>query len=72
MDKNKKIELIAEVLDIEPEEIHEDMILKDMDEWDSLAILSFIVMMGDEFNKTVTGEDVKKLVTVADALAIME
>lgn len=72
MDKNKKIELIAEVLDIEPDEIHEDMNLKDMDEWDSLAILSFIVMMGDEFNKTVTGEDVKKLITVADALAMME
>ncbi len=72
MEKNNKIELIAEVLDIEPEAINEDMNLKEMDEWDSLAILSFIVMMGDEFNKTVTGEDVKKLITVADALAIME
>ena len=72
MEKEKKIELLAEILDVEPEEISEEMNLADAGDWDSLAILSFIMMLGDEFNKEIGTEQAKKLVTVADALAIME
>ena len=72
MEKEKKIELLAEILDVEPEELSEEMNLADAGDWDSLAILSFIMMLGDEFNKEIGTEQAKKLVTVADALAIME
>lgn len=72
MDKANKIELLAEILDVEADEIQEDMNLVEVGDWDSVAILSFIVMMGEEFNKEVTGEEVRKLVTVSDALAMME
>ena len=72
MEKANKIELLAEILDVETDEIQEDMNLVDVGDWDSVAILSFIVMMGEEFNKEVTGEEVRKLVTVSDALAMME
>ncbi len=72
MDKSEKLELLAEILDAELEDIREEMNLTDAGEWDSLAILSFIVMMGEEFKKEVSGEEVKKLVTVADALDLME
>ena len=72
MDKAKKAELLADILDVEPEEIKEDMDLAEIGDWDSLAILSFIVMMGDEFHKEVSGDQVKKLVTVADAFEMME
>ena len=72
MDNQKKIEILAEILDVEPEAINEKTNLKNMDEWDSLAILSFIVMMGDEFNKVVTGEEIKKMTTIADLLEVMK
>lgn len=72
MDRNKKLELIAEILDTDPDELNDDMELDEAGEWDSLAILSFIAMMGEEFGKEVTGDQAKKMVTVADALKIME
>ncbi len=72
MDKTKKAELLADIFDVEPEEIKEDMELGEVGDWDSLAILSFIVMMGEEFHKAVSGDQVKKLITVADAFEMME
>ncbi len=72
MDKTRKIEMLAEILDIEKDEIDESMSLSEISEWDSLAILSFIVMMGEEFGKEVSGEEVKNLKTVEDVLNMME
>ena len=72
MEKSKKIELLAEILDVEPEEIKEDMDLTEVGDWDSLAILSFIAMMDEEFGKEVSGTTVKSFVKVSDALAVME
>ena len=71
MEKEMKIELLADILDVDPSEISDEMALNEIGVWDSLAVLSFIVMVGEEFKKEVKGEDVKKCVTVADALAIM-
>lgn len=72
MDISKKMKLLAEILDVDSDEITEETELRSLDEWDSLAILSFIVMMGEQFKKEVTGEQVKQLVTVADVLSMME
>lgn len=72
MDKNGKLELLAEILDVEVDEIDENKELTEVGDWGSLSILSFIAMMGEEFGKEISGDDVKKLVTVADALKIME
>ena len=68
----KKKELLADILDVEPEEVVEEKELADLGEWDSLAILSFIAMMDEEFDKEIKGDVVKSLVTVADAFALME
>ena len=40
MEKEKKIELLAEILDAEPDEISEEMELSAVGDWDSLSILS--------------------------------
>lgn len=72
MEKARKIELLAEILDVEPEEVKEDMELTEAGEWDSMAILSFIAMMDEEFGKEINGKTVKDLVKVSDALALME
>ena len=43
-----------------------------MEEWDSIAMLSLIAMLDEEFDKTITGKELKELKTVADILAYME
>lgn len=72
MNNEKKMELLADILDIEAEELTPETRLVDMEEWDSIAALSFIAMMDEEFGKEFKGVDVKKIVTVQDALNVME
>ncbi len=68
----EKMELLAETLEVETDEISEDTALTDLDNWDSMTKLSLIVMFDDEFGKKITSEDIKKMVTVKDILDLME
>ncbi len=72
MTNEKKIELLADILDVDAEGLTPETRLVDMSEWDSIAALSFIAMMDEEFGKEFKGADVKKIVTVQDALNVME
>lgn len=71
MTDERKLELLAEILDCDVEELSPEIELSSL-EWDSVAILSFIAMMDEEFGKAVKGAEIKKLVTIQDALDIME
>ena len=71
MNKQEKITLLEEIMDLEEGTLKEDTVLSELDEWDSMSRLSVIVMMSDEFGKTITGEDVKQYVTVNDILEQM-
>ena len=72
MDREKKLELLAEVMDVSPEELSGEMLLAEAGEWDSLARLSYVVMVGDEFGREVSRDEVRSLVTVEDALNMVE
>ena len=67
----KKLELLADILDVDVEELAPEKELSEFD-WDSVAILSFIAMMDEEFGKEMKGAEIKKFVTVQDALNSME
>jgi acyl carrier protein len=43
--------------------------LEDLPEWDSLAALGVIVMCDTEYDVTITGDDLKSSITIADILA---
>lgn len=68
MEENKKIEMLEEMLDLEGETLSPDTVLSSLEEWDSLAKLSLIVMAEDEFNKKLTGDEVRAFSTVGDIL----
>ena len=68
MTLERKMELIADVLDLDAEDISPDTVLADLDEWDSLAALSLIVMADEEFGKKLSGETIKGFVTIQDIL----
>ncbi len=72
MTNEKKMEMLAEILDLEIEELDPKKELNEYDEWDSVAILSFIAMMDEEFGKEIKGSVIKGFVTVQDALDAME
>ncbi len=72
MTDKEKIALIEETLDLDEGTLTPDTVLEDVDEYDSMAKLSLIVLFDDEFGKKLTGDEVKSFKTVADILAATE
>ena len=64
----KFLDLFKEVLEIEDKEISLNDEFREYDEWDSLAYLSVIAMLDDEFEIVIETEDFKKSRTVGDLL----
>lgn len=46
--------------------------LEDIDEWDSLSALSFVVLLGDEFDRQISGKEIREFQTVGDMMKVME
>ena len=72
MSEQERIELLEEIMDLEPGTLQVTDTLADFEEWDSLTALTFISEMDERFGKKVTGGQIKELVTVADAIAMMQ
>lgn len=72
MTKQEKLVLLEETFELEEGELKEDTILSELENWDSMTKLSLIVLMDDEFEKKLTGEQIKSFVTVKDILDFME
>ena len=71
MTDNEKIDLIAEVLDVESSKLSPDTVLSELDEWDSVASLAFIAMLDEHFGKTIKGAEIRAFKTVSDAMNVM-
>ncbi len=72
MTTEEKIAMLEEAFEMDEGSLSPEMALADIDEFDSIAKLSLIVLMDDEFGKTIKSDDIKALVTVQDILDIME
>lgn len=71
MNTEKKLALLEELMELEEGELKADMRLDEVAEYDSMAKLSLIVLMSDEFSKKLTSEQIKTFVTVQDILDYM-
>ena len=45
MTREEKLEIIADILEVDVDDVKEDMVLEDFETWDSVAVLSVIAMM---------------------------
>lgn len=72
MELKEKMTLIEEVLDVEEGSLTPETSLSEVEEWDSISALSLIVMLDDNFDKTISGAQIQELETVKDILAYME
>ena len=71
MTEQEKITLLEETLELDEGTLAADTVLADVDEYDSMAKLSLIVMMDDEFGVKLTGDVIKGFETVGDILKLM-
>ena len=72
MTDEEKIQLIAETMDLDVGEITPETKLADLDSWDSVALLSFIAMIDEKFNKAIKGAEIRSFVTIQDAMDVMK
>ena len=66
------MEFYEKLPDIFEEEITDETILKDLDAYDSLSILSIVAMCDKDYNFTATASEIRALDTVGDLKAFIE
>ena len=71
MTREEKMLEIADLLELELNEFTEDTVLEEIETWDSVAILSYIAIMNDQFNKFPNASDIKGLITIKDLIEYM-
>jgi len=71
MIEQEKLALLEETMELDEGSLSADMNLEDVEEYDSMAKLSLIVMAEDEFGVKLNGEQIKAFKTVSDILAVM-
>ncbi|MCH5252244.1 MAG: acyl carrier protein [Lachnospiraceae bacterium] len=72
MSKEEKWEVIADMLEMEPEELREDLALEELETWDSVAILSFIAYVNEKFDKFLHARDFKDIKTIGELAEMLE
>lgn len=71
MDTEKKLAMLEETLELEEGDLQPEMVLADIEEYNSMAKLALIVLMSDELDKKLTNDQIKTFVTVQDILDFM-
>ena len=66
MSEQEKMDFIAEALDVDVSGLSVETELESLEEWDSVAVISFIAMMDDELGVSVKGDAVRANKTVGD------
>ncbi len=71
MTDQEKIAKLEEIWELDEGTLAADTVLADVDEYDSMAKLSLIVLMDDDFGVKLTGDVIKGFETVSDILKLM-
>lgn len=71
MTEREKLALLEDMLELDEGDLTMDKALDDIDEYDSMAKLSLIVLMEDEFGVKLTGDVIKGFETVGDIVSLM-
>ena len=72
MDTNEKMALIAELLELEVSDFTPETKREELEEWDSLAAISYVVMMDEHFGVTANPNDIRNFKTIQDILDSMK
>ena len=71
MEVLKKLAILEDMMDLDEGTLTPETNLSDIEEFDSMAKLSLIVMMNDEFGKKLNRNQIREFHTVKDILDFM-
>ncbi len=70
MNKNEFIKHIAEILEIDSENLTGNELLDEIGNWDSLSIISYVAMVDAELNRIVSPEKLRQAKTIGDLVEL--
>ncbi len=65
------IEKLKEILELQDVELCEETNLRDLEEYDSLAVLSIIAMVDENFGRKLTGQNFQSITTVRSLIKLI-
>lgn len=71
MNKEEKLAIIADILEMEENELSDELELAEVEAWDSVAILSVIAVMNEKFDKYPSARDIRAYKTIGELLNAM-
>jgi len=71
MTKREFLSLFEEILEAAPGTLKGDDLLPGMEGWDSLAVVSLIAMVDEQFGITLSPKDIAKAGSVADLVGLL-
>lgn len=72
MSIEEKIAMLEEIMELEEGTLTVEMELKELDEWDSIAAISYIALLDEKFNRSISASTINSFKTIKDALSYME
>ena len=72
MTNDKKLAVLEYILELDEGELKENTKLSELEGWDSMAKISLIALMDDEFGKAISSEHIRGFNTVQDILDFMD
>ncbi len=71
MTSEEKLAMLEDVMDLDEGELTDESVLDDIEEWDSLSVLTLISEMKKRFDISLSTQQIKEFKTVADICAII-
>lgn len=69
--KEKIVALLEEILEMDAGSLKEDSLLDSLNDWDSLAVISFIAAVDEHYGHMLNGDDLQKAKTIGDLVALV-
>lgn len=71
MTEKEQYEVVAEILEMTTDELSADMVLEDIDTWDSIAVLSVISIINEKYGRYPMAKEIGQNKTIGDLIAFL-
>lgn len=71
MTREDCLHLLEESLSVAPGSIEETQKLKSLKQWDSMAVITFMVAVDEHLGSSISPQEIEKCETVADLLTLL-
>lgn len=71
MTDKERYEAVANILELTTDELSADMLLEDIDTWDSIAVLSVISIINEKYGRYPMAKEIGQNETVGDLIAYL-